>query len=229
MLELLYPLLQGYDSVAVDADVELGGTDQKFNLLFARDVQGAYGKPPQSILTMPILLGIDGVQRMSKSLGNYVGVTDPPRGDVRAADADPRRADAGVLPAAARPRAVPRGRAERGEAGARAADRRALPRRRSRRPRPRSTSTASMCATSRRRRSRRRPCRRTGRVHLPALLADAFGLSRSEARRLIEQGGVQARRRGRRRRTSSTCPRTASTARCCRSASGATSGVRIES
>ena len=77
-LELLYPLLQGYDSVAVEADVELGGTDQKFNLLFGRDIQVAYGQKPQSILTMPILVGTDGVQKMSKSLGNYVGVTDPP-------------------------------------------------------------------------------------------------------------------------------------------------------
>jgi tyrosyl-tRNA synthetase len=76
--ELLYPLMQGYDSVAVDADVELGGTDQKFNLLFGRDVQSAYGKPQQSILTLPILVGTDGVQKMSKSLGNYIGVTDPP-------------------------------------------------------------------------------------------------------------------------------------------------------
>ncbi len=77
-VELLYPLLQGYDSVAVKADVELGGTDQKFNLLFGRDVQTSYGQPPQSILTMPILVGIDGVQKMSKSLDNYVGVTDAP-------------------------------------------------------------------------------------------------------------------------------------------------------
>jgi tyrosyl-tRNA synthetase len=77
-LELLYPILQGYDSVAVRADVELGGTDQKFNLLFGRDVQRAYDVPEQSIMTMPILPGIDGVRRMSKSLGNYVGVTDPP-------------------------------------------------------------------------------------------------------------------------------------------------------
>jgi tyrosyl-tRNA synthetase len=77
-LELLYPLLQGYDSVAIEADVELGGTDQKFNLLFGRDVQGAYGQKPQSIMTLPILVGTDGVQKMSKSLGNYVGVTDPP-------------------------------------------------------------------------------------------------------------------------------------------------------
>src|SRR3954447_584192 len=78
ILELLYPLLQGYDSVAIESDVELGGTDQKFNLLLAREVQRAYGVEPQSILTMPILPGIDGVQKMSKSLGNYVGVTDPP-------------------------------------------------------------------------------------------------------------------------------------------------------
>jgi tyrosyl-tRNA synthetase len=77
-LELLYPLLQGYDSVAVEADLELGGTDQKFNLLFGRDIQAAYGQKPQSILTMPILVGTDGVKKMSKSLGNYVGVTDAP-------------------------------------------------------------------------------------------------------------------------------------------------------
>jgi tyrosyl-tRNA synthetase len=77
-LELLYPLLQGYDSVAVEADIELGGTDQKFNLLFGRDVQTSYRHKPQSILTMPILVGTDGVQKMSKSLGNYIGVTDPP-------------------------------------------------------------------------------------------------------------------------------------------------------
>jgi tyrosyl-tRNA synthetase len=77
-LELLYPLLQGYDSVAVEADIELGGTDQKFNLLFGRDIQTAYGRKPQSILTMPILVGTDGVKKMSKSLDNYVGVTDAP-------------------------------------------------------------------------------------------------------------------------------------------------------
>src|ERR671915_2503968 len=78
VLELLYPVLQGYDSVAIEADVEVGGTDQKFNLLFGRDVQEAFGQAAQSILTMPILPGTDGVRRMSKSLGNYVGVTDPP-------------------------------------------------------------------------------------------------------------------------------------------------------
>ena len=78
LLELLYPVLQGYDSVMIDADVELGGTDQKFNLLMGRHVQAAYGKPPQVILTMPILTGIDGTRKMSKSLGNHIGVTEAP-------------------------------------------------------------------------------------------------------------------------------------------------------
>src|SRR5438876_33606 len=77
MLELLYPLLQGYDSVAVEADVELGGTDQKFNLLLGRDIQRAYGAAEQTIMTMPILAGTDGRRKMSKSLGNHIGVTDP--------------------------------------------------------------------------------------------------------------------------------------------------------
>lgn len=79
MLELMYPLLQGYDSVAVAADVELGGTDQKFNLLLGRDIQRAYGHPEQAIMTMPILVGVDGHQKMSKSLGNQIGVTDTPQ------------------------------------------------------------------------------------------------------------------------------------------------------
>src|SRR5688572_17608760 len=78
LLELLYPVLQGYDSVQVRADVELGGTDQTFNLLMGRAVQQAYGQPPQVILTVPLLTGIDGVQKMSKSLGNHIGVTDAP-------------------------------------------------------------------------------------------------------------------------------------------------------
>jgi tyrosyl-tRNA synthetase len=77
VLELLYPLLQGYDSVAIKADVELGGTDQHFNLLLGREIQQAYGVRPQSILTMPILPGTDGVARMSKSSGNYIGVDEP--------------------------------------------------------------------------------------------------------------------------------------------------------
>lgn len=76
--EFLYPLVQGYDSVALKADVELGGTDQKFNLLVGRQLQEAYGQTPQVILMMPILEGLDGVQKMSKSLGNYIGVNDAP-------------------------------------------------------------------------------------------------------------------------------------------------------
>jgi tyrosyl-tRNA synthetase len=78
LLELLYPVLQGYDSVAVRADVELGGTDQKFNLLLGRDIQRAYGQPGQVILTVPLLTGTDGQRKMSKSFDNYIGVTESP-------------------------------------------------------------------------------------------------------------------------------------------------------
>ena len=77
--ELLYPLMQGYDSVAMKADVELGGTDQKFNLLVGRELQRHFGQEPQCILTMPLLEGLDGQEKMSKSLGNYVGITEPPQ------------------------------------------------------------------------------------------------------------------------------------------------------
>ena len=77
--ELLYPLMQGYDSVAMKADVELGGTDQKFNLLVGRELQKDFGQEPQCILTMPLLEGLDGKDKMSKSLGNYVGIAEPPR------------------------------------------------------------------------------------------------------------------------------------------------------
>jgi tyrosyl-tRNA synthetase len=76
--EFLYPLVQGYDSVALKADLELGGTDQKFNLLMGRELQKHYGQPSQCILTMPLLEGLDGVNKMSKSLGNYVGINEPP-------------------------------------------------------------------------------------------------------------------------------------------------------
>ncbi|GAB4372576.1 MAG: tyrosine--tRNA ligase [Deltaproteobacteria bacterium] len=76
--EFLYPLFQGYDSVALQADVELGGTDQKFNLLVGRDLQRAYGQEPQIVMTTPLLVGLDGTNKMSKSLGNYVGITEPP-------------------------------------------------------------------------------------------------------------------------------------------------------
>jgi len=76
--EFLYPLIQGYDSVAMKADVELGGTDQKFNLLVGRELQRESGQTPQSVITMPLLEGLDGVNKMSKSLGNYIGINDPP-------------------------------------------------------------------------------------------------------------------------------------------------------
>ncbi len=76
--ELLYPLAQGYDSVALECDVELGGTDQKFNLLVGREIQRDYGQPPQIVATVPLLEGLDGVEKMSKSKGNYVGITEPP-------------------------------------------------------------------------------------------------------------------------------------------------------
>jgi len=79
MHELLYPIAQGYDSVALEADVELGGTDQKFNLLMGRELQRHYGQPPQIVLTMPLLEGTDGVQKMSKSYGNYIGITEAPQ------------------------------------------------------------------------------------------------------------------------------------------------------
>ncbi len=78
MMEFMYPLLQGYDSVATEADVELGGGDQLFNLLVGRDLQRAWGQEPQLVMTVPLLEGLDGVQKMSQSLGNYVGITEPP-------------------------------------------------------------------------------------------------------------------------------------------------------
>jgi tyrosyl-tRNA synthetase len=77
--EFLYPLVQGFDSVALQADVELGGTDQKFNLLVGRELQKQEGQKPQCVLTMPLLEGLDGVNKMSKSLGNYIGITEPPK------------------------------------------------------------------------------------------------------------------------------------------------------
>ena len=78
MHELMYPLAQAYDSVALQADVEMGGTDQKFNLLVGREIQKDFGQPQQIVATVPILEGLDGVNKMSKSLGNYIGITEPP-------------------------------------------------------------------------------------------------------------------------------------------------------
>jgi tyrosyl-tRNA synthetase len=190
VLELLYPLLQAYDSVAVRADVELGGTDQKFNLLLGRDVQRAYGQPEQVVLTMPILPGIDGERKMSKSLGNYVGVTEPPGeiygktmrlpdtalgtwselllGEPFPGDQSPRDAK----------RALARALVERfhgadaAEAAEASFDRVFLE---GGLPEEVPEVTHASGAT----------------VHLPALLAEAFGGSTSEARRLIAQGGVK--------------------------------------
>ena len=107
--EFLYPLVQGYDSVALQADVELGGTDQKFNLLVGRQLQEAYGQEPQVVLTMPLLEGLDGVNKMSKSLGNYIGIAEPAGPDVRQADVGLRRPDVALL----RPAVVPHQRRDR--------------------------------------------------------------------------------------------------------------------
>ena len=191
ILELLYPLLQGYDSVAVRADVELGGTDQTFNLLLGRDVQRAFGVPEQVVLTVPILPGLDGAEKMSKSLGNHIGVTDPPREMYGRAMSPARRGDADVVrrprPAARAGRRV----AARGQARPRAGHRRALPgrgrggrRRGALRPPLRPPRGARGGA-------RGHVAPDDGHVHVPALLAQAFGLSRSEARRLLGQGAVR--------------------------------------
>ncbi len=164
LLELLYPVLQGYDSVCVQADVELGGTDQTFNLLMGRSLQQAYGQPPQVVLTTPLLTGIDGVQKMSKSFGNHIGVTDPP-GEMYGKTL--RIPDEQIAPwfsllLGSEP---PGGRRPaRRQARPRARARDPLPRRRPRRPRRRPASIACSSSTSCPTRSRRpwsRP--RTGR------------------------------------------------------------------
>ena len=193
-LELLYPLLQGYDSVAVDADVELGGTDQKFNLLFGRDIQVAQGQEPQSIMTMPILVGTDGVQKMSKSLGNYVGVTEPAEemfGRLMSIpdEAMPEyyRLLLGSEVPARQPNEAKRELARRlvdrfhGEgAGADAEDRfnRVFVQHEAPEEMP-EVDLGTFGADG------------GGTVHLPRLIAGAFGLSSSEARRLLQQGGVK--------------------------------------
>jgi tyrosyl-tRNA synthetase len=191
ILELLYPLLQGYDSVAIESDVELGGTDQKFNVLLAREVQRAYGVEPQSVLTMPILPGIDGVQKMSKSLGTYVGVTDPPEEMFGKLMRVPDTAmatyyellldgpqDASLSPRDAK-RAMARGLTARyhgDEAAAAAEDR--FDALHVRHELPEEIEDFAFAANGE-------------AVHLPALLEEAFGISRSEARRLLSQSGVR--------------------------------------
>jgi tyrosyl-tRNA synthetase len=196
MLELLYPLLQGYDSVAVRADVELGGTDQKFNLLLGRDIQRAYGQPQQAILTMPILVGVDGRQKMSKSLGNQIGVTDAPADMYGKTMSIPDEAlgeyyrllidrRAGAVPApslALSPRDAKRALARElvawlhSEQDARDAESH-FDRVFVQHGVPDDVPEARFDCVD-------------GMLHLPGVIAREFGLSRSEARRMIDQGGV---------------------------------------
>ena len=192
VLELLYPILQGYDSIAVKADVEIGGTDQTFNLLFGRDVQETFGVAPQSVLTMPILPGTDGVRRMSKSLGNYVGVTDPPEemfGKLMSIPDDVmgeyyrlllyEPLDAGRHPGEAKRRLAQRLVARfHGEGAARDAEAH-FDQLHVRREVPEDVPEARVEAGP------------NGEVHLPALIAREFDVSTSEARRLLSQGGVK--------------------------------------
>jgi tyrosyl-tRNA synthetase len=191
ILELLYPLMQGYDSVAVRADVELGGTDQTFNLLLARDVQRAYGVPEQSILTVPLLPGIDGVEKMSKSLDNHVGITEAPEemfGRTMRLPDDAMDQWFALLaidpPAPGTPprdakRALARAIVERfsGADAARAAEEH-FDRLFVRHQAPEEVAELPVSAGN-------------GEVHMPALLAEGFGLSRSDARRMLAQGGVK--------------------------------------
>lgn len=191
-LELLYPVLQGYDSVAVEADVELGATDQKFNLLFGRDVQEAFGQPPQSIMTMPILVGTDGVRKMSKTYDNYVGVTEDPAemfGKLMSIPDDVmpdyyrlvlgRELDEDEHPNAAK-RRLARELVARFHDDAAAADAEArFDAIHKRGEVPEDIPTAPL------------PAADGGLVHLPAVLAEHFGVSSSEARRQIRQGAVR--------------------------------------
>jgi tyrosyl-tRNA synthetase len=190
MLELMYPLLQGYDSVQVQADVELGGTDQKFNLLLGRDIQRAYQQVGQAILTMPILVGVDGHRKMSKSLGNQIGITDAPEemyGKTMsipdtAMDEYYRLLLDRTLPTELAPRDAKRELARELtgwlHTPAQALQAEALfDRVHVAHEAPAEIEEARFRAEQ-------------GRVHLPEVIAYAFGTSRSDARRLIDQGGV---------------------------------------
>ncbi|HEX6116206.1 MAG TPA: tyrosine--tRNA ligase [Solirubrobacterales bacterium] len=189
VLELLYPVLQGYDSVAIEADLELGGTDQKFNLLFGRDVQGSFGVPEQSVLTMPILPGTDGVRRMSKSLGNYVGVADPPEemfGKLMSVPDDVmgtyyelllgESLDPGRHPMEAKRELGRRIVEWFWDADAAAGAERRFDQVHVEGGTPDEMPVIALDG---------------GDAHLPALIADGFGISRSEARRIVAQGGVK--------------------------------------
>jgi len=193
-LELLYPILQGYDSVAVRSDVELGGTDQKFNLLFARDIQRAYDVPEQSVMTLPILPGIDGVRRMSKSLGNYVGVTEAPEemfGKLMRVPDDAMGTYYELLLGEAVPdgepvtakRALARRIVERFHGAAAGEEAEAhFDKLHVAHEIPEDVPELSLTDAD---------GVNGGDVHLPALIAGVFGVSSSEARRLIAQGGVK--------------------------------------
>ena len=194
VLELLYPLLQGYDSVAIGADVELGGTDQKFNLLLGRDIQRAYGLAEQQvILTMPLLTGTDGERKMSKSFDNYIGVTDPPAEMYGKTLSIPDESLASwyelllgaEVPSDVTPRDAKRALARAlvarfhgGDAAAQEAED-SFDRQFIRHEPPPEVPVV------------RWPARPGDTVHLPALLAEAFSISSSEARRAIAQGGVK--------------------------------------
>jgi tyrosyl-tRNA synthetase len=187
--EFLYPLLQAYDSVAIEADVEIGGTDQLYNLLAGRSVMPHYGLEPQVVMTYPLLVGLDGVEKMSKSRGNYIGITEPPEemfGKVMSIPdaalgqwwelvagggehpADPMEWKLELARRVTR-RWHPKGGAEEGEAhftrvvreGGAPSDVRDV------------------------------PLPVGDPIHLPAVIAAAFGLSTSDARRMIAQGGVR--------------------------------------
>jgi tyrosyl-tRNA synthetase len=197
-LELLYPVLQGYDSVAVRADLELGGSDQRFNLLFARDVQQAYGQEPQSIMTMPILPGLDGHRRMSKSLGNYVGVTEPPEemfGKLMSIPDEAMGTYYLLLLGEELPRRDPPNEAKRamarrlvdrfhGEGSGGAAEKR-FDQVHVHREVPDDIPEISLAEAE------GVSDRDGGQAHMPALIAAVFEISTSEARRLIRQGGVR--------------------------------------
>jgi tyrosyl-tRNA synthetase len=198
VLELLYPLLQGYDSVAVRADVELGGTDQKFNLLLGRDIQRAYGQPEQAILTVPLLTGTDGERKMSKSFDNYIGVAEPPAdmyGKTMSIPDSSLPAWYSLLLGAEPPtelapmeakRALARALVQRfhGPDAAAAAEA-AFNQVHVRHEIPDDVPEVQWPADA-------NGSRGNGAVvHLPALLARAFGVSTSEARRAIAQGGVK--------------------------------------
>jgi tyrosyl-tRNA synthetase len=189
VLELLYPLMQAYDSVQLRADVEIGGTDQLFNLMLARDIQPAYGQPPQVVMTMPLLSGLDGEKKMSKSLGNHVGVAEPAEEQfgrtMRIPDALLHEWYRLLAPDADPPTGHP------------AEDKRRLARLIADRFHGPGAGEAAEAHFNRVVRDREAPeevpevAVPAGTVHLPALLAESLGVaSRSEARRLIAGGGV---------------------------------------